>query len=147
MSAFISIIAALVLLSNASTLVGEQSLSLDVRARQAECFCLEYSVRNDDYESESREECSCSEGVPSLEIKQQTDVRTSLNIHKSSRSSCKNHCCTKNQLIQGGIERSVCMLKYRLLNLISYENAGLKTKVPMMTFQEHQLINLSSRDF
>lgn len=58
MSAFISVIAALVLLSNSSPLVGGQSFSLDVRMWQAECFCLEYRVRNDDFESESWGECS-----------------------------------------------------------------------------------------
>ena len=56
MSAFISVIAALVLLSNTSTLVGEQSFSLDVRARQQSA--LEYSVQNDDYRSESWGKCS-----------------------------------------------------------------------------------------
>lgn len=29
------------------------------------------------------------------------------------------------------------MLQYGLLNLISYEKAGLKKKVPTMTFQEY----------
>lgn len=38
MSAFISVIAALVLLSNSSPLVGEQSFSLDVRVRQQSAF-------------------------------------------------------------------------------------------------------------
>lgn len=86
-------------------------------------------------------------GHTSLEIKQLTDVRTSLNVYKSSGPSCKVHCCMQNWLIEGGIERSICMLQYRLLNLVFYENAGLKTKVPMMTFQNDRPINLNNRDF
>lgn len=86
-------------------------------------------------------------GRTPLEIKQLTDVRTSLNIYKSSGPSCKVHRHMQNWLIEGGIERSICMLQYRLLSLVFYENAGLKMKVPVMTFQKHRPINLNNRDF
>lgn len=93
MFAFISVIAALVLPSNSSPLVGGKSFSFDVRVWQFGVQHVEWWFQV----------WGLGRALLPLEIKQLTDVKTSLNIYKGSEPSSKVHWFIQNWLTQGGI--------------------------------------------